>query len=103
MQGDAAPMRPQSRRSGRVRFRRLAQPGVRRHDSMVEWAQAATIVSALAAFTGLQALWISRALDRVHATLDRLDSRFDHVEGVVLRDHGERIARLEATQGSVSN
>jgi hypothetical protein len=44
----------------------------------------------------LQALWISRALGRVHATLDRLDSRFDHVEGVVLRDHGERIARLEA-------
>jgi hypothetical protein len=44
----------------------------------------------------LQALWISRALDRVHATLDRLDSRFDHVEGVVLRDHGERITRLEA-------
>lgn len=65
-------------------------------DVMVEWAQAATIVSALAAFTGLQALWISRALDRVHATLDRLDSKFDHVEGVVLRDHGERIARLEA-------
>jgi hypothetical protein len=31
----------------------------------VEWAQAATIVSALAAFTGLQALWIARALDRV--------------------------------------
>jgi hypothetical protein len=53
----------------------------------VDWAQAATIVSALAAFTGLQALWISRGLDRVHATLDRLDSRFDHVEGVVLRDH----------------
>jgi hypothetical protein len=65
----------------------------------VEWAQAATIVSALAAFTGLQALWISRALDRVHATLDRLDSKFDHVEGVVLRDHGERIARLEAAHG----
>jgi hypothetical protein len=62
----------------------------------VEWAQAATVVSALAAFTGLQALWISRALDRIHATLDRLDSRFDHVEGVVLREHDERIARLEA-------
>jgi hypothetical protein len=63
----------------------------------MEWAQAATIVPALAAFTGLQALWISRALDRVYSTLDRLDTRFDHVEGVVLRDHGERIARLEAS------
>jgi hypothetical protein len=75
---------------------RLAHPAASWHDDLVEWAQAATIVSALAAFTGLQALWISRALDRVHAALDRLDSKFDHVEGVVLRDHGERIARLEA-------
>ena len=75
----------------------------------VEWAQAATIVSALAAFTGLQAVWISHALDRVYARfdgidarldridarLDRMDARLDRVEGVVLRDHGERIARLE--------
>jgi hypothetical protein len=66
----------------------------------VEWAQAATIVSALAAFTAMQALWISRALDRVHQTLDRLDSRFDRVEGVVLKDHGERIARLEAAHNA---
>ena len=93
-----------SRRAlGHVPFGRLAQPGVRRHDALVEWAQAATIVSALAAFTGLQALWISHAFDRVHATLDRLDARFDHVEGAVLRGYGERIARLEATQGSISN
>jgi hypothetical protein len=62
----------------------------------MDWAQAVTIVTALAAFTGLQTLWISRALDRVHASLDRLDARLSHLEGVVLRDHGERIARLEA-------
>jgi hypothetical protein len=62
----------------------------------VEWAQVATIVSALAAFTGLQALWIGRALDRVYVALDRLDARLSHIEGVVLRDHTERIARLEA-------
>ena len=62
----------------------------------MEWAQAATIVSALAAFTGLQALWISRALDRVHVALDRLDLKLDHLEGAVLREHAERIARLEA-------
>jgi hypothetical protein len=68
----------------------------------MEWAQAATIVSALAAFTGLQALWISRALDRVYAALDRIEARLDRVEarldrieGVVLRDLGERVARLE--------
>ena len=68
------------------------------HYGFVEWAEAATIVSALAAFTGLQALWIARALDRVYVALDRLDSKFDHVEGVVLRDLGERVARLEAAQ-----
>ena len=66
----------------------------------VEWAEAATIVSALAAFTGLQALWISRALDRVYAALDRVDSRLDHLERMVLRDYGERIARLESAQSS---
>jgi hypothetical protein len=64
----------------------------------VEWTQAATIISALAAFTGLQALWITRALDRVHATLGRLDLKFDHVDGAVLRDLSERVARLEATR-----
>ena len=62
----------------------------------MEWAQAATIVSALAAVTGVQALWISRALDRVYAALDRLDARLDRVEDVVLRDLSERVARLEA-------
>ena len=65
----------------------------------VEWAQAATIVSAFAAFTGLQALWISRALDRVYAGLDRLDVKLDHLEGAALREHAERITRLEAALG----
>ena len=64
----------------------------------MEWAQAVTIASALAAFLGLQGLWISRALDRIHATLDRLDVRLDHIDRVVLRDHGERIARLESAR-----
>lgn len=65
---------------------------------LVEWAQAATIVTAVAAFVGLQGLWISRALDRVDARLDRIDTRLDRIEGVVLRDHAERIARLEASR-----
>lgn len=76
------------------------------HHVLVEWTQAATIVSALAAFTGLQAVWISRALDRVYAALDRIDARLDRVEGrldrvegSVLRDLGERLARLEAARG----
>jgi len=73
------------------------------HDGEVEWAQVATIVTALAAFMGLQTLWISHALDRVYARfegidtrLDRIDLRLDRIDGAVLRDLGERIARLEA-------
>jgi hypothetical protein len=76
----------------------LPKRAERRHDVSVEWAGAATIVSTLAAFTGLQALWISRALDRVHAALDRLDAKFDRIEGVVIRDLTERVARLEASR-----
>ena len=75
------------------------------HDVPVEWAQVATIVSALAAFIGLQTLWISHALDRVYARfdgldarLDRIDLRLDRIDGVALRDHAERIARLEASR-----
>jgi hypothetical protein len=65
----------------------------------MEWAQAAAIVTAVATFTGFQALWISRALDRVYAALDRIEGRLDRVEGVVLRDLSVRVARLEAAHG----
>jgi len=64
--------------------------------AVMEWAQAATIVTAVAAFTGLQGIWTSRALDRVDAALDRIEARLDHLGNGVLRDHGERIARLES-------
>jgi hypothetical protein len=66
----------------------------------VEWTQAAAIIFAVAVFTSLQALWISRARDRVHGALDRLDARLDRIEGVVLRDFSERISRLEAAHGN---
>jgi len=69
------------------------------HHVTVEWPQVATIVTALAAFMGLQTIWISHALDRVYARfdwiaarLDRIDSRLDRIDGVALRDHAERIA-----------
>jgi len=57
----------------------------------VDWAQAAAIISAMAVFTGLQAFWIARALDRVFTALDRIDAK--------LGDDAERIARLEAAHG----
>jgi hypothetical protein len=66
----------------------------------VYWSQVGTIIGVLTAViglaVGLQSFWIAHALDRIYTKLDRLDARFDHVEGVVLRDHAERIARLEA-------
>jgi HAMP domain-containing protein len=60
----------------------------------MEWAQVATLVAALAAFTGMQALWVARALDRLEARVDRVDARLGVIE-TLLRDQGERIARLE--------
>ena len=66
----------------------------------VEWFQVGTIIGVLTAVVGLavglQSFWIARPLDRIHATLERLDARLSHIESVVLRDHSERIARLEA-------
>ena len=55
------------------------------------WAQVATIIAALAAFTGVQGFWIARALDHVEARLDAIDRS--------VRDQGARVARLEAAHG----
>ena len=67
---------------------------------LVAWPEVATIIGVLTAVVGLavglQSFWIAHALDRIHATLERLDARLSHMESVVLRDHSERIARLEA-------
>ncbi len=101
---------PSRRRARAAIVRRSRVVG---HDPCVEWARAATIISALAVFTGLQAFWISHALervyarfdgvdarfDRVDARLDRIDGRLDRIEGVVLREDAERIARLEVAHG----
>jgi hypothetical protein len=69
------------------------------HDGRVEWAQAATIISAMAVFTGVQAFWISRALDRVEGRMDRLEGRMDRLEGRI-HDLVERIARLETARSA---
>jgi len=62
------------------------------------WAQVTTIIASLAAVIGMQAFWVSRALDRVSTVLDRVEAKLDRIEIGVLRDHGERIARLEAAR-----
>lgn len=51
-------------------------------------AQTFAIIGSLVAALTLQTFWISRALDRIERRLDRIDDTF-------LKDHGERIAKLE--------
>jgi hypothetical protein len=46
----------------------------------VEWAQAASIIAAIAGLVGLQTLWIARALDDLARRLDRVDARLDRLE-----------------------
>jgi hypothetical protein len=53
----------------------------------VEWAQVTTIIASLATLFGMQAFWVSRALDRVYAALDRVEVGLDRVE--------ERLTRVE--------
>jgi hypothetical protein len=43
----------------------------------------------------MQAFWISRMFDQVNARLDRIERQLDRIESTVLRDHAERIARIE--------
>ena len=68
----------------------------------MEWIQIWTTIGAMAGIVGLQSFWIGRSLDeirlridRVELRLDRIELRLDRIETSVLRDHGERIARLE--------
>ena len=73
----------------------------------MEWLQVFTIVAALVGIVGVQTTWILHALQRIEARLDRfearmddrlarIDDRFTRLEQDVIRDHGERISRLEA-------
>ena len=75
----------------------------------MDWTQTWTTIAAIAGVIGLQSFWIARSLDaiarrfeqvdarfdRIDERFDRVDVRFDRVDDVLLRDHGERIARLE--------
>lgn len=62
------------------------------------------ILSAVAAIVvpivTIQTFWIARgfgSLERnLGGRLDRVDERLDHIERTILRDHAERITRLES-------
>ena len=94
------------------------------HTVGVEWLQVFTIVAALLGVVGVQTTWVIHALEQLDGRLDRMDDRFNRVddrfdrvddrfdriddrfdriddrfarlEKDVIRDHGERISRLEA-------
>jgi hypothetical protein len=46
------------------------------------------VAAVVVPLVGLQTFWIARALDRV-------DHRLEHLDTTIVRDHGERIARLK--------
>jgi hypothetical protein len=73
----------------------------------VIWAAVGAMTTVLLGALTLVSVWVARAIDGVRddvrnaradlgARLDRIDDRLDRIETTVLRDHGERIARLEA-------
>jgi hypothetical protein len=54
----------------------------------VIWAAASALAVPIVALGGVPSFWIDR-------TLRRIETQLDHLERTVLRDHGDRIARLE--------
>jgi hypothetical protein len=64
------------------------------------WAAAGVVIAAIAG----QAFWIAHALEAMRrdlgGRLDRIDARLDLVEQTVLRELGERVARLEERTGA---
>lgn len=76
----------------------------------MDWGTFLGVAAVVVGVVGLQSVWIVRALDGLTAGLERLERRFDHLEArfdhlegrfddVIaggLREHGERLTRLEA-------
>jgi hypothetical protein len=62
--------------------------------SLSTTGQTITIIASLFAALGVQTVWIVHALTRLDVHLSARLDRLDRVE-IVLREHGERIARLE--------
>jgi hypothetical protein len=57
-------------------------------------AQTWATIGGVGILIGVQTFWIARALDRVDRALDVVERRLERIENM-LRDQGERIARLE--------
>lgn len=59
------------------------------------WTIIGAFVALLGIVVGLQTFWISRSLDKLEHALGAVGDEVHETRDVLLRDHGERIARLE--------
>jgi hypothetical protein len=73
-----------------------------RASGVVTWAAVGVFVTALGAVAGLLVFMLGAVREDIRnlrgdlgVRLDRVDVRLDRIESTVLREHGERIARLE--------
>ena len=71
------------------------------------WAAVAVFVTALFGVVGLVVYALTGVREDIRnarldlgARLDRIDARLDRIESTVLREYGERIARLEERTGA---
>jgi hypothetical protein len=74
----------------------------------VSYVETLTAVAAIVVpMISLQTFWIARGfsglerelggrIDRIERRLDRFEERLDHIDRTIIRDHSERIARLES-------
>jgi hypothetical protein len=90
----------------------------------VDWTQTWTFIGAVTGVIALQSFWLNRVLvmfkdsvdrrfddvdrrfddvdrrfEQVDRRFDRIESRLDRIEHGVVREHGERITRLEERRG----
>jgi hypothetical protein len=70
----------------------------------VIWAATGVMATVFVAALAAVSFWIAHAVNglarELGGRLDRIDARLDRIETTVLREHGERIARLEERTGS---
>ena len=71
------------------------------------WTILGAGVALLGLVIGLQTYWVARSLDRLEARVDRLEAAIlalhddvRQVKDLLLRDYGERLARLEEKAGA---
>jgi hypothetical protein len=54
-----------------------------------------TMLVLIATVVGIQTFWISRSISKVEDGLAKVNKTLDEMKTEIVRDHGERIAKLE--------